>query len=80
MKKILNKPGFICAEMGGERLRSMFQMRRSSFSHFYPAFRSTHPKPAKGSPAGDGILTSDKDIILLRGTEGAVNSIMRGRF
>ncbi|KAG9317849.1 hypothetical protein JVU11DRAFT_2075 [Chiua virens] len=38
----------------------------------------THPEPAKGSPAGDGILTSDKDIVLLKGTEGAVNSITRG--
>ncbi|KAF8439819.1 hypothetical protein L210DRAFT_3402134 [Boletus edulis BED1] len=43
-------------------------------------FVFTHPEPAKGSPAGDGILTSDKDIVLLRGTEGAVNSITRGRF
>ncbi|KAF8555375.1 hypothetical protein OG21DRAFT_1507787 [Imleria badia] len=40
----------------------------------------THPEPAKGSPAGDGILSSDKDIVLLRGTEGAVNSITRGSF
>jgi len=40
----------------------------------------THPEPAKGSPAGDGILSSDKDIVLLRGAEGAVNSITRGRF
>ncbi|KAI9569301.1 hypothetical protein HD554DRAFT_2171446 [Boletus coccyginus] len=44
-------------------------------------FVFTHPEPAKGSPAGDGILTSsDKDIVLLRGAEGAVNSITRGRF
>ncbi|KAF8548213.1 hypothetical protein OG21DRAFT_1516534 [Imleria badia] len=43
-------------------------------------FVFTHPEPAKGSPAGDGILTSDKDIVLLRGTEGAVNSITRGSF
>ena len=43
-------------------------------------FVFTHPEPAKGSPAGDGILSSDKDIVLLRGTEGAVNSITRGRF
>jgi hypothetical protein len=40
----------------------------------------SHPEPAKGSPAGDGILNSGKDIVLLRGTEGAVNSITRGRF
>ncbi|KAG9317848.1 hypothetical protein JVU11DRAFT_2074 [Chiua virens] len=37
-----------------------------------------HPEPAKGSPAGDGILSSDKDIVLLKGTEGAINSITRG--
>ena len=43
-------------------------------------FVFTHPEPAKGSPAGDGILSSDKDIVLLRGTEGAVNSITRGGF
>ena len=43
-------------------------------------FVFTHPEPAKGSPAGDGILSSDKDIVLLKGTEGAVNSITRGRF
>ncbi|KAF8452274.1 hypothetical protein L210DRAFT_3638836 [Boletus edulis BED1] len=41
-------------------------------------FVFTHPEPAKGSPAGDGILGSDKEIVLLRGTEGAVNSITRG--
>ena len=40
----------------------------------------THPNPAKGSPPGDGILSSDKEIVLLKGAEGAVNSITRGRF
>ena len=43
-------------------------------------FVFTHPTPAKGSPAGDGILTSDKNIVLLKGTEAAVNSITRGAF
>ncbi|KAN0097018.1 hypothetical protein V8E55_001464 [Tylopilus felleus] len=43
-------------------------------------FVFTHPEPAKGSPAGDGILRSDKTIVLLRGEEGAVNSITRGSF
>lgn len=43
-------------------------------------FVFTHPEPAKGSPAGDGILNSDKEIVLLKGAEGAVNSITRGRF
>lgn len=39
-----------------------------------------HPKPADGCPAGDGILYSDTGIILLKGKEGAVNSITRGTF
>ncbi|KAH0840279.1 hypothetical protein J3R83DRAFT_1287 [Lanmaoa asiatica] len=43
-------------------------------------FVFNHPEPAKGSPAGDGILGSGEDIVLLKGTEGAVNSITRGRF
>jgi len=43
-------------------------------------FVFTHPNPAKGSPPGDGILRSDKEIVLLKGTEGAVNSITRGGF
>ena len=43
-------------------------------------FVFTHPKPASGSPAGDGILRSDKTVVLLRGEEGAVNSITRGSF
>lgn len=40
----------------------------------------THPNPAKGSPPGDGILSSDNEIVLLKGAEGAVNSVTRGRF
>ncbi|KAI6045838.1 hypothetical protein EDC04DRAFT_3024688 [Pisolithus marmoratus] len=43
-------------------------------------FLFTHPKPAEGSPCGDGILKSDKDIVVLKGDEAAVNSITRGRF
>ncbi|KAH0840293.1 hypothetical protein J3R83DRAFT_1302 [Lanmaoa asiatica] len=43
-------------------------------------FVFTHPDPAKGSPPGDGILSSDKEIVLLKGAEGSVNSITRGRF
>ncbi|KIO00418.1 hypothetical protein M404DRAFT_1003854 [Pisolithus tinctorius Marx 270] len=43
-------------------------------------FLFKHPKPAKGSPQGDGILCSDEDIIVLRGEEAAVNSITRGKF
>lgn len=43
-------------------------------------FVFTHPEPAKGSPAGDGILGSDKEFVLLRGTEAAVNSVTRGTF
>ncbi|KAF8549376.1 hypothetical protein OG21DRAFT_1513830 [Imleria badia] len=43
-------------------------------------FLFTHPEPARGSPPGDGILVSDKDFVLLRGPEGAVNCITRGNF
>ena len=43
-------------------------------------FMFTHPVPAKGSPAGDGILGSDNDMVLLKGKEGAVNAITRGSF
>ncbi|KAF9232787.1 hypothetical protein BU15DRAFT_80831 [Melanogaster broomeanus] len=40
----------------------------------------THPRPGDGCPPGDGILSSDDEVVLLRGEEGAVNSITRGRF
>lgn len=40
----------------------------------------THPKPAEASPPGDGVLAADQDIVILRGDEGAVNTITRGRF
>lgn len=43
-------------------------------------FFFTHPEPAEGSPPGDGILSSDQEIVVLRGEEGAVNSITRGGF
>jgi len=43
-------------------------------------FVFTHPDPAKGSPPGDGILRSENEIVVLKGAEGAVNSITRGRF
>ncbi|OBZ66308.1 hypothetical protein A0H81_13873 [Grifola frondosa] len=40
----------------------------------------SHPEPAQGAPRGDGMLILDQDVVLLRGEEGAVNSITRGRF
>ncbi|KAL4073093.1 hypothetical protein V8B97DRAFT_1952180 [Scleroderma yunnanense] len=43
-------------------------------------FIFTHPEPAPGSPPGDGILCSERGIVLLKGKEGAVNSITRGKF
>ena len=43
-------------------------------------FVFTHPAPAPGSPPGDGIICSEKEIVLLRGKEGAVNSVTRGKF
>ena len=39
----------------------------------------SYPESAKGSPPGDGILGSDNEFILLKGAEGAVNSITSGR-
>ena len=43
-------------------------------------FIFTHPEPAPGCPPGDGIICSEKEVVLLRGKEGAVNSITRGKF
>ncbi|KAI6152494.1 hypothetical protein BKA82DRAFT_763143 [Pisolithus tinctorius] len=43
-------------------------------------FRFTHPEPAPGSPPGDGILGCEEGIALLKGQEGAVNAVTRGRF
>lgn len=40
----------------------------------------THPTPAAGSPPGCGILNDGNHIIILKGREGAVNSITRGKF
>jgi hypothetical protein len=40
----------------------------------------THPKPAPGSPKGDGIMTGGKEMVILLGVEGAVNSVTRGEF
>lgn len=38
-----------------------------------------HPKPAEGSPPGDGILGSDQEPVLLKGSEDAVNSVCNTR-
>ncbi|KIN95733.1 hypothetical protein M404DRAFT_298063 [Pisolithus tinctorius Marx 270] len=43
-------------------------------------FRFTHPEPAPGSPPGDGILGCEDGVVLLKGQEGAVNAVTRGRF
>ncbi|KAF8139096.1 hypothetical protein EV363DRAFT_1427900 [Boletus edulis] len=52
----------------------------SSFALGSADFVLTHPQPAKRSLLVTGILGSGTDIVLLRGTEGSVNSITRGRF
>ncbi|KAI0649499.1 hypothetical protein C8Q79DRAFT_999247 [Trametes meyenii] len=39
-----------------------------------------HPAPAKGAPPGDGILLNEGNILVIRGEEGAVNALTRGRF
>ena len=43
-------------------------------------FLFTHPEPAAGSPPGDGILGGEEGVVILKGKEGAVNAITRGRF
>jgi len=40
----------------------------------------THPKPQEDLPPEDGLLITPEQIILLKGGEGAVNSVTRGRF
>jgi len=40
----------------------------------------THPKPAPGSPKGDGIMEGSGEMVILLGDEGAVNSVTRGEF
>ncbi|KAI0635563.1 hypothetical protein C8Q77DRAFT_1216208 [Trametes polyzona] len=40
----------------------------------------SHPKPATGAPPGDGVLIDEDGLIVLRGEEGAVNALTRGRF
>ena len=39
-----------------------------------------HPEPAQMAPPGDGILWAGNDIVVVRGSERAVNTITRGRF
>ncbi|KAI9000651.1 hypothetical protein BD414DRAFT_472331 [Trametes punicea] len=39
-----------------------------------------HPAPAKGAPPGDGMLLDDAGVLVVRGSEGAVNSLTLGRF
>ncbi|KAI0371813.1 hypothetical protein BV20DRAFT_166105 [Pilatotrama ljubarskyi] len=41
----------------------------------------SHPIPAEGVPAGDGVLNDgSSELVVLKGPEGAVNSVTRGRF
>ena len=40
----------------------------------------THPTPSAGSPNGDGIMRSGKEIVVLLGSQGAVNTVTRGEF
>ena len=43
-------------------------------------FTFKHPKPAQGSPIGDGIMQTNKEMVIMLGVEGAVNSVTRGGF
>ncbi|KAG8795530.1 hypothetical protein FRC17_008125, partial [Serendipita sp. 399] len=38
------------------------------------------PKPAEGSPPGDGVFHAGPDFMVVRGEEGSVNAITRGAF
>ncbi|KAI0670691.1 hypothetical protein C8Q78DRAFT_974899 [Trametes maxima] len=40
----------------------------------------TRPAETQGAPAGDGFLEAGNEIVVLRGTEGAVTTVTRGRF
>jgi hypothetical protein len=40
----------------------------------------TRPDSAKGSPRGDGYLSGSSELVALRGAEGAVSAVTRGRF
>lgn len=39
-----------------------------------------HPIAASGAPSGDGLLIGDRDVVILKGEEDAVNSVTRSRF
>ena len=43
-------------------------------------FTFTRPDPAPGSPPGDGVLSSEDGVVLLKGSEEAVSAVTRGRF
>ncbi|KAH7905843.1 hypothetical protein BJ138DRAFT_1094774 [Hygrophoropsis aurantiaca] len=43
-------------------------------------FTFTHPRPSEGAPSGNGVLLSDRGVIVLKGEEAAVNAITRGQF
>ncbi|OBZ75301.1 hypothetical protein A0H81_04687 [Grifola frondosa] len=43
-------------------------------------FSFVHPIPAAGCPDGDGLLDASDEVVILKGKEGAVNSITEGRF
>ncbi|KAH7923666.1 hypothetical protein BV22DRAFT_1092484 [Leucogyrophana mollusca] len=43
-------------------------------------FTFTHPRPAEGSPVGDGVMVTDKGVIVVRGEEAAVNAVTRGQY
>ncbi|KAL1940738.1 hypothetical protein VTO73DRAFT_7779 [Trametes versicolor] len=43
--------------------------------------RFKHPAEARGAPPGDGVLESDgSELVIVKGPEGAINAITRGRF
>ncbi|KAF8546683.1 hypothetical protein OG21DRAFT_1607686 [Imleria badia] len=93
--RVTQPVGITIANLGRAPAPEMHPARSSAFMLLFASlhrcfilgplaveFIFTYPESAQESPAGDGIFTSSsgKDIVLLRGREGAVNSITCGTF
>ncbi|KAI8998924.1 hypothetical protein BD414DRAFT_476451 [Trametes punicea] len=61
-------------------LLGMFTSGVSCFVIGTGRFTFTHPRHADGAPKGDGVLIAEDQVIVLKGREGAVTPITRGRF
>ena len=61
-------------------LLGMFANGISCFVIGHGTLFFTHPDPAKGAPPAHGFLDGGEQIVVLKGSEGAVNPVTRGRF